>query len=180
MEGLEVGSPMDEGTDVAPQVREDLRSDVHDQVEASVAAGATLECGGEPLDRPGWYYPPTVLAEPPVDSPAGAEEVFGPVAAVFRVADEEEAIALANETRYGPGASVWTADLERGDRVARELEAGCVFVNELVKSDPRLPFGGVKASGYGRELGLEGIHEFVNRKTIWVQSAGDDETVPTE
>jgi succinate-semialdehyde dehydrogenase / glutarate-semialdehyde dehydrogenase len=181
MESLEVGDPLESGTQVGPQAREDLMEGVHEQVEASVEAGASLECGGEPLDRDGWYYPPTVLAEPPLDSPAADEEVFGPAAAVFRVADEAEAIELANDTRYGLGGSVWTEDLDRGERVAREIEAGCVFVNELVKSDPRLPFGGVKASGYGRELAREGIREFVNRKTIWVQRAGEeDDVIATE
>ncbi|MFU8869670.1 aldehyde dehydrogenase family protein, partial [Natronococcus sp.] len=163
---------------VGAQAREDLMEDLHEQVEASVEAGATLECGGEPLEREGYYYPPTVLSAPPRDSPAADEEVFGPAAAVFRVDDEGEAIELANDTRYGLGGSVWTEDLDRGERLAREVEAGCVFVNELVKSDPRLPFGGVKASGYGRELAEEGIHEFVNRKTVWVQSAGADDGVP--
>ncbi|WP_255169232.1 NAD-dependent succinate-semialdehyde dehydrogenase [Natrononativus amylolyticus] len=181
MESLEVGDPLESGVEIGPQAREDLMEDVHEQVEASVEAGATLECGGEPLDRDGWYYPPTVLAEPPLDSPAAEEEVFGPAAAVFRAADEAEAIEIANDTRYGLGGSIWTDDLERGERLAREIEAGCVFVNELVKSDPRLPFGGVKASGYGRELAREGIREFVNRKTVWVQSAGeDDDVVATE
>ncbi|MFC4439942.1 MULTISPECIES: NAD-dependent succinate-semialdehyde dehydrogenase [Natrialbaceae] len=178
MEALEIGDPMESGTEIGPQAREDLMEDVHEQVEASVEAGATLECGGEPLDRDGWYYPPTVLAEPPMDSPAAEEEVFGPAAAVFRAADEEEAIEIANDIHYGLGGSIWTEDLDRGERIAREIEAGCVFVNELVKSDPRLPFGGVKASGYGRELAKEGIHEFVNRKTIWVQSAGEGDDVP--
>ncbi|AGB38033.1 NAD-dependent succinate-semialdehyde dehydrogenase [Natronococcus occultus] len=178
MESLEVGDPLASDTDVGPQAREDLMTDLHEQVEESVAAGATLECGGEPLDREGYYYPPTVLSEPPRDSPAADEEVFGPAAAVFRVEDDDEAIELANDTRYGLGGSVWTEDLDRGERLAREIEAGCVFVNELVKSDPRLPFGGVKASGHGRELAEAGIHEFVNRKTVWVQSAGADDDVP--
>jgi succinate-semialdehyde dehydrogenase / glutarate-semialdehyde dehydrogenase len=181
MEALSVGDPLADDTDIGPQAREDLMADLHEQVERSVDAGATLECGGEPLDREGWYYPPTVLAEPPADSPAATEEVFGPVAAVFRVEDEAEAIRMANDTPYGLGGTVWTEDLDRGERLAREVEAGCVFVNQLVKSDPRLPFGGVKDSGYGRELAEEGIHEFVNRKTIWVQSAGgDDDTPDTE
>ncbi|UTF54923.1 NAD-dependent succinate-semialdehyde dehydrogenase [Natronosalvus rutilus] len=181
MEALEVGDPTDSDTEVGPQAREDLVEDLHEQVEASVDAGADLACGGGPMDREGWYYPPTVLAEPPMDSPAATEEVFGPVAAVFRAEDEADAIEMANDTHYGLGASIWTADLERGEGLAREIDAGCVFVNELVKSDPRVPFGGVKASGYGRELGKEGIHEFVNRKTVWVQSPGDeDDAVPTE
>ncbi|MFC7231517.1 NAD-dependent succinate-semialdehyde dehydrogenase [Saliphagus sp. GCM10025308] len=181
MEALEVGDPTDSDTQIGPQAREDLVEDLHEQVEASVDAGADLACGGDPMDREGWYYPPTVLAEPPADSPAATEEVFGPVAAVFRAEDEADAIEMANDIHYGLGASIWTADLEHGEGLAREIDAGCVFVNELVKSDPRVPFGGVKASGYGRELGKEGIHEFVNRKTVWVQSPGDeDDVVPTE
>ena len=172
MDALTVGDPTDSGTDVGPQAREDLMEDVHEQVEESVEMGATLELGGEPLDREGPFYPPTVLSEPPEDSPAAAEEVFGPAAAVFRASDEREAIELANDTVYGLGGSIWTGDTDRGTRLAREIEAGCVFVNEMVKSDPRLPFGGVKNSGYGRELGEPGIHEFVNRKTVWVQSPG--------
>ncbi len=173
MSSQRVGDPMDEDTDVGPQAREDLMEDLHDQVERSVEAGANVAIGGEPLDREGNYYPPTVLTDVPRDSAAADEEVFGPVAAVFRVESEAEAIELANDIDYGLGASVWTQDLDRGDRLAREIEAGCVFVNELVKSDPRIPFGGVKNSGYGRELGKPGIREFVNRKTVWIQH--DDE-----
>lgn len=176
MESLTIGDPMDEETDVGPQAREDLVGDLHEQVAESVEAGATLEVGGEPLDREGFYYPPTVLTEVPRDSPAAADEVFGPAAAVFEVESEQEAIELANDTNLGLGASVWSDDLERGEQVAHEIEAGCTFVNELVKSDPRLPFGGVKDSGYGRELAKHGIQEFVNKKTVWVQeSDGEDD-----
>lgn len=180
MDSLEVGDPMDDDTDVGPQAREDLMETLHEQVEDSVEAGATLELGGEPLDREGNYYPPTVLTDVPEDAPASAEEVFGPAAAVFRVESEEEAISLANDTSYGLGASIWTEDLDRGDRLAREIDAGLVYVNELVKSDPRVPFGGVKDSGYGRELAHFGIQEFVNKKTVWVQPAGEREEVATE
>ncbi|ADJ14987.1 NAD-dependent succinate-semialdehyde dehydrogenase [Halalkalicoccus jeotgali] len=180
MESLSMGDPMDEGTDVGPQAREDLVEDVHDQVERSVEAGATLRTGGERPDEEGNFYPPTVLTEVPQDAAAATEEVFGPAAAVFRVESEEEAIELANDTDFGLGASIWTDDLERGDRLARRIEAGCVFVNELVKSDPRIPFGGVKNSGYGRELAQKGIHEFVNEKTVWVQSPGGADDVATE
>jgi succinate-semialdehyde dehydrogenase/glutarate-semialdehyde dehydrogenase len=175
MESLTVGDPTEEETDVGPQAREDLMEDVHEQVRDTVDAGATLELGGELLDREGFYYPPTVLTDVPRDSPAAAEEVFGPAAAVFEVADEDEAVELANDHRLGLGASVWTDDLDRGKRLAHRLEAGMTFVNELVKSDPRLPFGGVKDSGYGRELSRHGIREFVNRKTVWVQEAGASE-----
>ncbi|GGN22506.1 NAD-dependent succinate-semialdehyde dehydrogenase [Halarchaeum nitratireducens] len=177
MAALDVGDPTDV-VDLGPQARADLMHDLHDQVERSVAAGATVELGGDPLDRDGFFYPPTVLTDVPRDSAVADEEVFGPVAPVFEVADEAEAIALANDTDLGLGGSVWTADRERGTRVAREIESGAVFVNELTKSDPRLPFGGIDDSGYGRELGEMGIHEFVNRKTIWVQDAEMPEDGP--
>jgi succinate-semialdehyde dehydrogenase/glutarate-semialdehyde dehydrogenase len=170
MDALEVGDPMDD-PDLGPQAREDLMEDLHEQVQRTIDAGATCELGGEPLDRDGFYYPPTVLTDVPHDSVSASEEVFGPSAAVFEVANEEEAIEVANDIEYGLGASVWTDDLERGERVAHELDAGMTYVNQLVKSDPRLPFGGVKDSGYGRELSGSGIREFVNRKTVWVQSA---------
>ncbi|MBP2251755.1 succinate-semialdehyde dehydrogenase/glutarate-semialdehyde dehydrogenase [Halarchaeum solikamskense] len=177
MAALDVGDPTDD-VDLGPQARADLMHDLHDQVERSVAAGATVELGGDPLDRDGFFYPPTVLTDVPRDSAVADEEVFGPVAPVFEVADEAGAIALANDTDLGLGGSVWTADRERGTRVAREIESGAVFVNELTKSDPRLPFGGIGDSGYGRELGEMGIHEFVNRKTIWVQDAEMPEDGP--
>ncbi|WP_101297380.1 NAD-dependent succinate-semialdehyde dehydrogenase [Halegenticoccus soli] len=169
LESYEIGDPLDEDTDIGPQARPDLMEDLHEQVEATVEAGAQCHTGGEPLDREGAFYPPTVLTDIPRDSPAAREETFGPVAAVFEVADEEEAIELANDMKFGLGASVWTEDLERGERFARKFESGGAFVNQMVKSDPRVPFGGVKASGYGRELGRPGVREFVNRKTIWVQ-----------
>jgi succinate-semialdehyde dehydrogenase/glutarate-semialdehyde dehydrogenase len=148
--------------------RPDLMDELHEQVERSVAAGADLALGGEPLDREAAYYPPTVLTDVPADAAAGCEETFGPVAAVIEVGSEREALAVANDSDLGLGASVWTSDLDRGQRFARGFEAGCCFVNEYVKSDPRLPFGGIKDSGYGRELSHHGIHEFVNRKTVWV------------
>ena len=168
-EDLRVGNPMDEDTDVGPQADPDLMADLHEQVEASVDAGATLATGGRPLDRQGAFYPPTVLTDVPEGCSADAEETFGPVAAVYEVEDEAAAVEKANDTQFGLGASVWTADRERGERLARRIEAGCVYVNQLVKSDPRVPFGGVKQSGYGRELAGPGIREFVNRKTVWVE-----------
>nr|WP_276235121.1 NAD-dependent succinate-semialdehyde dehydrogenase [Halosegnis sp. DT85] len=173
MESLVVGDPTDEGTDVGPQAREDLMAEVHEQVTASVEAGATVETGGEPLDRDGFFYPPTVLTDVPRDAPLGCEEVFGPAAAVFEVESEAAAVELANDSDLGLGASVWTEDLERGERVARRIESGGVFVNELTKSDPRLPFGGIKDSGYGRELARQGIRAFLNEKTVWVQDTDD-------
>ena len=168
-EALTVGHPMAEDTDVGPQADPDLMADLHEQVESSVDAGASVLTGGEPLDREGAYYPPTVLTDVPEGCPADAEETFGPVAAVYEVADEREAVEKANDTRFGLGASLWTEDRDRGRRLAREIDAGCVYVNEMTKSDPRVPFGGVKDSGYGRELSGAGIREFVNRKTVWVE-----------
>ncbi len=169
VESLTVGDPTEDHVDVGPQARGDLMDDLHEQVRASVDAGAEVLTGGEPLDRDGAFYPPTVLTNVPEDCPAADEETFGPVAAVFEVDGEAEAVDLANDTEFGLGASVWTEDRERGRRVGRRIDAGCVYVNQLVKSDPRVPFGGVKISGYGRELSGAGIREFVNRKTLWVE-----------
>ncbi|WP_137286045.1 NAD-dependent succinate-semialdehyde dehydrogenase [Halorussus salinisoli] len=178
MDDLTVGDPTDENTDLGPQAREDLMESLHEQVQQTVEEGATLELGGEPLDRDGFYYPPTVLTDVPRDSVAACEEVFGPAAAVFEVESEAEAIEVANDVHLGLGASVWTQDLDRGRKVAHRIDAGMTFVNELVKSDPRVPFGGVKDSGYGRELAEHGIEEFVNKKTMWVQEAdASDEDV---
>ncbi|WP_372912811.1 NAD-dependent succinate-semialdehyde dehydrogenase [Salinigranum sp.] len=169
VESLTVGDPTDEETEVGPQARQSLMEDLHEQVEASVEAGATVLTGGEPLDREGAFYPPTVLTDVPADCPADDEELFGPVAAVFRVDSEAAAVEKANDTRFGLGASIWTEDRERGERVAARIDAGCTYVNQLTKSDPRVPFGGVKDSGYGRELSEPGIKEFVNRKTVWIE-----------
>jgi succinate-semialdehyde dehydrogenase/glutarate-semialdehyde dehydrogenase len=173
MEALTVGNPMDDGTDLGPQAREDLLNELHEQVTATVEAGAAVETGGEPLDRNGFFYPPTVLTDVPLDAPLGCEEVFGPAAAVFEVESEAAAVDLANDSDLGLGGSVWAADLERGEAVARRIESGAVFVNELTKSDPRLPFGGIKDSGYGRELARQGIRAFLNEKTVWVQDTAD-------
>ena len=163
------GDPLDEGNRIGPLAREDLRDRLHAQVRESVERGASLLVGGEVPDRPGWFYPPTVLARVAPGMPAYEEELFGPVISIVAVADEREAIAVANDTRYGLGASVFTRDLERGRRIAaEEIDAGNCFVNAFVRSDPQLPFGGVKESGYGRELSLFGIHEFVNVKSVWV------------
>jgi succinate-semialdehyde dehydrogenase / glutarate-semialdehyde dehydrogenase len=139
---------------------------VHEQVRKSLAAGAKLLAGGEPIEGNGNFYPPTVLAEIPEEAPAYREEVFGPVALLFRVADAAAAITLANKSDFGLGASVWTHDEDERELFARELACGMVFVNAMVASDPRLPFGGVKRSGYGRELGSLGIREFMNAKTV--------------
>ena len=172
MSGLVVGDPRDRATQVGPLARDDLRAALHDQVRRSVEAGANLLCGGEVPAGPGFYYPPTVLDRVAPGMPAFDEETFGPVAAITVVGDEDEAVALSNRSDLGLGASVFTADLDRARRMAERLEAGCVFVNRMTASDPRVPFGGVKGSGYGRELGVFGIREFVNVKTVWVHAPG--------
>ncbi len=170
MSGTVMGDPMDEDTTLGPQARFDLRDELHRQVQESVEAGARLVLGGELPERPGAFYPPTVLADVRPGMPAYHEELFGPVASIIEVADEAEAIHVANDTVFGLGAAVFTADQERGERLAvQELDAGACFVNAFVRSDPRLPFGGVKESGYGRELSPFGIREFVNVKTVWVE-----------
>ncbi|HLX07231.1 MAG TPA: NAD-dependent succinate-semialdehyde dehydrogenase [Thermoanaerobaculia bacterium] len=164
-----VGDPMREGTHVGPLARRDLRDQLHAQVEASRRAGARCLLGGEVPEGPGAFYPPTVLAGVAPGMPAYDEELFGPVAALLAVDDEEDAIRVANDSVFGLGAAVFTRDARRGEAVARRLEAGSCFVNDLVRSDPRLPFGGIKQSGYGRELGPFGIREFVNVKTVYVK-----------
>ncbi len=168
LRALRVGDPLDEETEVGPLARPDLRDELHDQVVRSVERGARVVCGGERPEGPGAYYPPTLLADVAPGQPAYEEELFGPVAAVIAARDEAEAIRIANDTRFGLGASIWTADTARGEQLAARIDAGAVFINGMVKSDPRLPFGGIKASGYGRELGRYGIREFVNIKTVWV------------
>ncbi|HEX6901963.1 MAG TPA: NAD-dependent succinate-semialdehyde dehydrogenase [Thermoanaerobaculia bacterium] len=169
MEELKVGDPMDRATEVGPMARQDLLDDLDDQVRRTVAAGAQLRTGGHRLDGQGWFYAPTVLTGVEPGMPAFDEETFGPVAAVIRARDAEHAVELANRSQFGLGASVWTGDPARGEALAADIDAGCVFVNGIVKSDPRLPFGGVKHSGYGRELAEVGIREFVNIKTVWVK-----------
>ncbi|HZB18758.1 MAG TPA: aldehyde dehydrogenase family protein, partial [Blastococcus sp.] len=168
VEKLAVGDPEAPGTDVGPMAREDLLDGVHRQVEASVAAGARLLTGGRRLDRAGTFYAPTVLTDVEPGQPAYDEEIFGPVAAVVVVDGDDEAVRVANDTRFGLGASVWTADRERGIAAARRIRSGAVFVNAVVASDVRMPFGGTRASGYGRELAAAGIREFVNVRTWWV------------
>jgi succinate-semialdehyde dehydrogenase/glutarate-semialdehyde dehydrogenase len=164
-----VGDPMREGTHVGPLARRDLRDQLHAQVEASRRAGARCLLGGELPEGPGAYYPPTVLAGVGPGMPAYEEELFGPVAALIAVDGEDEAIRVANDSIFGLGAAVFTRDARRGEAVARRLEAGTCCVNDFVRSDPRLPFGGIKQSGYGRELGPFGIREFVNVKTVYVK-----------
>jgi succinate-semialdehyde dehydrogenase/glutarate-semialdehyde dehydrogenase len=168
VEALVVDDPMGRQTNIGPMARANLRDDLASQIERSVAAGAELKLGGKALDRPGFYYAPTVLDRVTPEMAAFAEETFGPAAAVIRVRDAEEAISLANATEFGLGAALWTRDLDRARLLARRIEAGAVFINGMVASDPRLPFGGIKKSGYGRELGVVGIREFTNIKTIWI------------
>jgi succinate-semialdehyde dehydrogenase/glutarate-semialdehyde dehydrogenase len=169
MQAAKVGDPMREDTEVGPLARIDLRTELHDQVMRSVDAGARCLLGGEIPDGAGAFYPPTVLTDVKKGMPAFDEELFGPVAAIVTVPDDDAAIAVANDSSFGLGAAVFTSDVERGERIAAEqLDAGCCFVNAFVRSDPRLPFGGIKESGYGRELSHFGIKEFVNIKSVYV------------
>ena len=169
MQELKVGDPFDEKTDVGPLATEDAVSSLQADVDKSVAAGARVLTGGKPAKQKGFFYPPTVLTDIPKNSPAYGEELFGPVASIFRVKNIEEAIHVANDTRFGLGASAWSNDAAEQERFMNELEAGMVFINQMVASDPRVPFGGVKRSGYGRELSTYGIREFTNVKTVWVK-----------
>jgi succinate-semialdehyde dehydrogenase/glutarate-semialdehyde dehydrogenase len=169
-QALKIGDPMQEETDIGPLATPAILLDIDRQVQEAVAEGGKVLIGGKPLaDRPGNFYPPTIIANLPASAAIAKEEFFGPVALLFRVANLDEAIELANSTTFGLGASGWTNNPQERDRLIDELEAGAVFINGMVKSDPRLPFGGIKRSGYGRELGMQGIHEFVNIKTIWIK-----------
>ena len=169
VEALTIGDPTASRTDIGPMAREDLREGVHDQVERAVDEGAVILTGGHTLEQDGYFYAPTVLAQVEPGTVAFEEEIFGPVASIVAADDAQHAVALANDTRFGLGSSIFTEDAENGERMARQLEVGCAFVNEMTKSDPRLPFGGVKDSGYGRELSHHGIREFVNVKTVWIE-----------
>jgi succinate-semialdehyde dehydrogenase / glutarate-semialdehyde dehydrogenase len=166
MRALRVGDPLDEQTQVGPLATENIRDELAKQVRDSVARGARVLTGGSVIDRPGWFYEPTVLADIPDGAPAYRDELFGPVAALFRAHDIEHAIMLANDSPFGLGSAAWTNDADEQRRFTDRIEAGLVFINGMVASDPRLPFGGVKRSGYGRELGVVGLHEFVNIKTV--------------
>jgi len=168
MRALKIGDPFDETTDLGPLATEQILQGVDEQVQKSIAAGAKLLTGGNRIHGPGFFYEPTVLVDVPKESPAYREEVFGPVASVFRVRDADEAVEAANGTTFGLGASAWTNDPAEQELLTSELETGMVFINAMVASDPRLPFGGVKRSGFGRELGTAGIREFMNAKTIWI------------
>jgi succinate-semialdehyde dehydrogenase/glutarate-semialdehyde dehydrogenase len=169
MEALRVGDPFDENTQLGPLANADAVASLDADVQKSIAAGAQLLTGGHRLDRPGSFYAPTVLTDIPKNSPAYCEEFFGPVASLFRVKNIDQAIQIANDSRFGLGASAWTNDPSETERFINELEAGMVFINKMVASDPRIPFGGVKQSGHGRELGVYGIREFANIKTVWVE-----------
>jgi succinate-semialdehyde dehydrogenase/glutarate-semialdehyde dehydrogenase len=172
MASRRMGDPLDESTQIGPQARNDLRDSLHDQVKRSIAQGAKTVLGGELPTGAGAFYPATVLTQVRPGMAAFDEETFGPVAAVIEAVDEDEALALANRTSFGLGAAVFTRDVQRGERIAVEgLQAGCCFVNEYVRSDVRLPFGGIKDSGFGRELGIWGLREFVNVKTVWSRAA---------
>jgi succinate-semialdehyde dehydrogenase/glutarate-semialdehyde dehydrogenase len=168
MRALKIGDPMDETTEIGPLATEHILQGVHDQVQKTIAAGAKLLTGGNRIYGAGFFYEPTVLVDVPKESPAYREEVFGPVAAIFRVRDAHDAIELANDTTFGLGSSAWTNDRKEQKLFTSELDTGMVFINAMVASDPRLPFGGVKRSGFGRELGAAGIREFTNTKTIWI------------
>ena len=169
MEEKKVGDPFDEDTDIGPMAKTDLRDELHEQVQKSIQKGAECILGGEVPEGDGAFYPATILTNVQPGMPAYDEELFGPVASVMRASDEDEAIKIANDTHFGLGAAVFSEDLERAEHIAaNKLEAGCCFVNAFVKSDPRLPFGGIKLSGYGRELSHYGIKEFVNIKTVYV------------
>jgi succinate-semialdehyde dehydrogenase/glutarate-semialdehyde dehydrogenase len=168
-QALKLGDPMLSDTDIGPLATPGILDDLDKQVQAGVQQGARLLIGGKSLERTGNFFPPTILADVPPDSPIAKEEFFGPVAMLFRFTTLDEAISLANSTTFGLGASAWTNDPAERDRLINEVDAGAVFINGMVKSDPRQPFGGIKRSGFGRELGSHGIREFVNAKTVWVK-----------
>ncbi|MBI1939325.1 MAG: NAD-dependent succinate-semialdehyde dehydrogenase [Ignavibacteriales bacterium] len=169
MNKVVIGDPMDQQTELGPIAREDLLLELDQQVKQSVAKGAQILCGGNRLNREGFYYAPTILANLKKGMPAYDDEIFGPVASLIKVKEESEAITVANDSLFGLGASLWTNDIEKAKQLASKIESGSVFINGMVKSDPRLPFGGIKNSGYGRELSHYGIKEFVNIKTVWIK-----------
>ena len=169
IESLKLGDPLDDATQIGPMARLDLRDSLHEQVTDAIAEGAVAVTGCKPVEREGFFYQPSILDRITTKTRAWHEELFGPVAIVIRAASEQDALRIANETRFGLGSSIWSKDLARAEQLAAHIQAGCTFINGIVKSDPRLPFGGVKASGYGRELSKLGIHEFVNAKTVWIR-----------
>jgi succinate-semialdehyde dehydrogenase/glutarate-semialdehyde dehydrogenase len=171
VEAMKVGDPMEDGVDMGPLAMPQIRDDVAEQVRKSVEAGAKVLTGGKKPGGPGNFYPPTVLTDVPEDSPAKNEEIFGPVASLFRVKNMDDAIELANDTPFGLSSSAWTNDSGERERFIREIEAGMVYINRMTESTPEVPFGGAKNSGYGRELSHLGIHEFLNAKTVWVDAS---------
>ena len=168
-QALTLGDPTDDTTQIGPMARLDLRETLHQQVTDSIAQGAVALTGCQPDTREGFYYPPSILDHVTTKTRAYHEELFGPVAIIIRAENEADAIEIANASRYGLGSSIWSKDVARAEQIATQIQAGCTFINGIVKSDPRLPFGGVKASGFGRELSHHGIHEFVNAKTVWIR-----------
>jgi succinate-semialdehyde dehydrogenase/glutarate-semialdehyde dehydrogenase len=169
LENMWLGDPMDERIDMGPMARKDLLLNIEKQVEESVKMGAKILTGGERLDDHSWFYKPTLITNVKKGMPVYDEETFGPVSVVIPAKDPEDAVRIANDTIYGLGASLWTQDLELAEKLAEKIDAGAVFINGMTKSDPRLPFGGTKQSGYGRELGDYGIKEFTNIKTVWIK-----------
>lgn len=169
VEALTVGDPLDDTTQIGPMARLDLRDELHRQVTESIAQGAVAVSGCKLVERAGFFYQPSILDRVTANARAYHEELFGPVAIIIRAASEQDALRIANATRFGLGSSIWSKDTARAEQLAGQIQAGCTFINGMVKSDPRLPFGGVKASGYGRELSRLGMHEFVNAKTVWVR-----------
>ncbi len=169
VEALKLGDPMDDATQIGPMARHDLRDELHRQVSDSIAHGAVAVTGCKPVERAGFLYQPSILDGVTANTRAYHEELFGPVAIIIRATSEDDALHIANQTRFGLGSSIWSKDTARAEQLAARIQAGCTFINGMVKSDPRLPFGGVKASGYGRELSKLGMHEFVNAKTVWVK-----------
>ncbi|OGU68719.1 MAG: succinate-semialdehyde dehydrogenase [Stygiobacter sp. RIFOXYC12_FULL_38_8] len=169
MNKVKIGDPMNPETELGPIAREDLLFELEDQVQRSVQSGAKILCGGKRIAREGFYFEATILANVLPGTPAYEEEIFGPVATLIKAVDEEDAIRIANDSQFGLGASLWTSNIEKAKRLAARIESGSVFINGMVKSDPRLPFGGIKNSGYGREISHYGIKEFVNIKTVWIK-----------
>jgi succinate-semialdehyde dehydrogenase / glutarate-semialdehyde dehydrogenase len=171
VETLKLGDPMDDATQIGPMARLDLRDTLHRQIRDSIAQGAVAVTGCKPVEREGFFYQPSILDRVTAKACAYHEELFGPVASVIRATSEEDTLHIANATRFGLGSSIWSKDTARAEQLATHIQAGCTFINGMVKSDPRLPFGGIKSSGYGRELSKLGMHEFVNAKTIWIRQA---------
>ena len=174
MQKLKIGDPMEDSTDIGPLATPQIVNDLDEQVKRAVASGARMLTGGNKLNRSGNFYEPTVLVNVDLNAPVSCEEIFGPVAMLFRASNIDEAIRIANATTFGLGSAAWTNDSKEQAQFIDELEAGCVFINGMVASDPRLPFGGVKSSGYGRELAQFGIREFVNIKTVWIGESKTD------